>query len=98
LIAFFLDYSRSRLSRKKAARSMRLPATFAAGRKLKERYRSSMIEEGIYENVKANVEENRKAYHRQQTRHDCAQFGASCEQCLRPCLPRVFRCASPKSD
>jgi hypothetical protein len=38
---------------------------------------SGMIEDGIYENVKADVEENRKAGHCQQTRHDCTQFGAN---------------------
>jgi len=57
-----------------------------------------MIEEGIYENVKANVEENREADHRQQARYDCTQFSANREKRLWPCLPRVFRCTSPESE
>src|SRR6516164_1219860 len=98
LIACSLDYSHSGLSCKKATRSMRSVATFPAVRKPKERCRSGMVEHGIYENVKADVEENRQAGQRHQTRHDCTQFGADCEKRLRPRLSRVFRCASPEPD
>jgi hypothetical protein len=55
------------------------------------RLRSGIIEEGIYENVKADIEENSQTDHRQHRRQYRTQFGGKRQSGVPPRLLRVFR-------